>query len=81
MDEPAGAAATRRSLLLPILRAAGLRCPAVFTVGRLLADAGGLRAVPPRPDNRGRHKRPRPPHRANPRAWRGTPKRSWQWAP
>ena len=47
-----------RPLLLRFCERRGLRCVAVVTIGRLIADAGGLRAVPPRRDNRGRRKRP-----------------------
>ena len=48
----------------------GLRCPAVVTIGRLIADAGGLRAIPPRLDNRGRMKRPRPQKPRKPKGFR-----------
>ena len=48
----------------------GLRCPAVVTIGRLIADAGGLRAIPPRLDNRGRMKRPRPKKPRKPKGFR-----------
>ena len=57
-------------LLLRFCRRRGLRCPAVITIGRLIADAGGLRAVPPRLDNRGRRKRPRPPKPRKPKGFR-----------
>ena len=40
------------------------------TIGRLIADAGGLRAVPSRLDNRGRRKRPRPPKPRKPKDFR-----------
>ena len=57
-------------LLLRFCERRGLRCPAVVTIGRLIADAGGLRAVPPRLDNRGRRKRPRPPKSRKPKGFR-----------
>ena len=57
-------------LLLRFCERRGLRCPAVVTIGRLIADAGGLRAVPPRLDNRGRRKRPRPPTSRKPKGFR-----------
>ncbi len=47
-------------LLLRFCAARRLRCPAVVTIGRLIADAGGLRTTPARLDRRGRVKRPRP---------------------
>ena len=45
-----------------------LRCPAVITIGRLTADAGGLRAVPPRSEDRREH--PQPPKPRKPRGFR-----------
>ena len=57
-------------LLLRFCERRGLRCPAVITIGRLTADAGGLRAVPPRLDNRGRRKRPRPQKPRKPKGFR-----------
>ena len=57
-------------LLLRFCRQRGLRCPAVITIGRLTADAGGLRVVPPRLDNRDRRKRPRPPKPRKPKGFR-----------
>ena len=57
-------------LLLRFCERRRLRCPAVITIGRLMADAGGLRAVPPRLDNRGRRKRPRPPKPRKPKGFR-----------
>lgn len=56
-------------LLLRFCRWRGLRCPAVITIGRLISDAGGLRAVPLRLDNRGRRKRPRPPKPRKPKGF------------
>ena len=47
-----------------------MRCPGVVTIGRLIADAGGLRTVPPPLDNRGRRKRPRPPKPHKPKGFR-----------
>ncbi len=41
----------------------GLKCPSVATIGRLIADAGGLRTAPVRLDSRGRRKRPRKPRK------------------
>ena len=42
----------------------------MVTIGRLIADAGGLRAIPPRLDNRGRMKRPRPKKPRQPKGFR-----------
>ena len=42
----------------------------MVTIGRLIADAGGLRAIPPRLDNRGRMKRPRPKKPRKPKGFR-----------
>ena len=63
----------KRKIHPPLLRFCerrGLRCPAVITIGRLIADAGGLRAVPPRLDNRSRRKRPRPAKPRKPKGFR-----------
>ena len=57
-------------LLLRFCAEQGLRCPAVATIGRLIADAGGLRAIPPRLDNRGRMRRPRPKKPRKPKGFR-----------
>ena len=46
-----------------------LRCPAVITIGRLIADAGGMRLVPPRLTNRGKLKRPRPKKPRKPKGY------------
>lgn len=48
----------------------GLACPAVVTIGRLIARNGGMRMIPPRLDNRGRPKRPRPPKPRKPKGYR-----------
>lgn len=37
----------------PVLRAARAALPGIDTIGRLIADSGGLRAVPPRPEKLG----------------------------
>ena len=57
-------------LLLRFCERRGLRCPSVSTIGRLIADAGGLRTVPLRLDNRGRKKRPRPRKPRKPKGYR-----------
>ena len=60
-------------LLTRFCQERGLVCPAVVTIGRLIARAGGMRMIPPRLDNRGRKKRPRPPKPRKPKGYR--PKR------
>ena len=60
-------------LLLGFCERRGLRCPAVVTIGRLIADLGGLRTTPARRDRRGRVKRPRPPKPRKPKGH--TPRR------
>ena len=45
-------------LLLRFSERRALRCPAVITIGRLIADAGGLRPAPPRLDTGAGPRRP-----------------------
>ena len=60
----------------------GRRGGAVVTIGRLIADAGGLRAIWSRLDNRRRMKRPRPKSHASPTdSAPRVPRRSWIWTP
>ena len=47
-------------LLTRFCQERGLVCPAVVTIGRLIARAGGMRMIPPRLDNRGRRSEPAP---------------------
>ena len=61
----------------------GRRCPAPATIGRLIADAGGLRAIPPRLDNPGVDEAPPAPEAAQAQGVpRAAPRgRSWPRTP